>query len=58
MAKQQATETIVYQNHELLKLDEYYNKNIEQETIRSKAEEKVKSKISQESKETNYWSRN
>ena len=53
MAKQQATETILYQNHELLKLDQYYNKNIEQETIVRKAEEKVQkiSKISQESKE-------
>ena len=53
MTKQRTTETILYQNNELLKLDQYYNKNIEQETIVRKAEEKVQkiSKISQESKE-------
>ena len=52
MAKQRTIETILYQNNELLKLDQYYNKNVEQETIVRKAEEKVKklSKISQESK--------
>ena len=44
-------ETVLYQNNELLKLDQYYNKNIKQETIVRKAEEKVKklSKISEES---------
>ena len=53
MTKQRTIETILYQNNELLKLDQYYNKNIEQETIVRKAEEKVQkiSKISQESKE-------
>ena len=52
MAKQRTTETILYQNNELLKLDQYYNKNIEQEITVSKAEEKVQklNKISQESK--------
>ena len=55
MTKQRTIETILYQNNELLKLDQYYNKNIEQETIVRKAEEKVQkiSKISQESKEKN-----
>ena len=55
MTKQRTTETILYQNNELLKLDQYYNKNIEQETIVRKDEEKVQkiSKISQESKEKN-----
>ena len=55
MTKQRTIETILYQNNELLKLDQYYNKNIEQETIVRKAEEKVQkiSKISQESKERN-----
>ena len=33
MTKQRTIETILYQNNELLKLDQYYNKNIEQETI-------------------------
>ena len=53
MTKQRTIETILHQNNELLKLDQYYNKNIEQETIVRKAEEKVQkiSKISQESKE-------
>ena len=53
MTKQRTIETILYQNNELLKLDQYYNKNIEQETIVRKAEEKVQkiSKISQEPKE-------
>ena len=52
MAKQRTIETILYQNNELLKLDQYYNKNIEQVIIVSKAEEKVQklNKISQESK--------
>ena len=52
MAKQQTTETILYQNNELLQLKQYYNKDIEQETIVSKAEEKINklNKISQESK--------
>ena len=58
MAKQRTIETIHYQNNELLKSDQYYNKNNEQETIVNKAEEKVK-KIKQNKsrvKETNYWS--
>ena len=42
MAKQPAIEIILYQNNELLELNQYYNKNIEQETIVSEAEEKVK----------------
>ena len=52
MAKQRTTETILYQNNELLKLNQYYNKDIEQETIVSKAEEKINklNKTSQESK--------
>ena len=52
MAKQRKIETILYQNNELLKLDQYCNKNNEQDTIVRKAEEKVKklSKISQELK--------
>ena len=52
MAKQWKIETILYQNNELLKLDQYYNKNIEQEITVSKAKEKVQklNKISQESK--------
>ena len=52
MAKQRTIETILYQNNELSKLDQYYNKNIEQEITVSKAEEKVQklNKISQESK--------
>ena len=52
MAKQRTIETILYQNNELLKLINYYNKNIEQEITVSKAEEKVQklNKISQESK--------
>ena len=41
MAKQRTIETILYQNHELLKLDQYYTKNIEQEITVNKAEEKV-----------------
>ena len=51
MAKQRAIETILYQNKELLKLDQYYNKNIEQEITVNKVEEKVQklNKISQES---------
>ena len=51
MAKQPTIEMILYQNNELLKLNQYYNKNIEQETIVSEAEEKVKKirQISQES---------
>ena len=52
MTKQRTIETILHQNNELLKLHQYYNKNIEQETIVRNAEEKVEklSKISQESK--------
>ena len=52
MAKQRTIETILYQNNELLKLDQYCNKNIEQEINVSKAEEKVQklNRISQESK--------
>ena len=52
MAKQRTIETILCRNNELLKLDQYYNKNIEQEITVSKAEEKVQklNKISQESK--------
>ena len=52
MAKQRTIETILYQNNKLLKLDQYYNKNIEQEITVSKAEEKVQklNKICQESK--------
>ena len=41
MAKEQTIETILYQNNELLKLGQYYNKNIEQETLVSKAEENI-----------------
>ena len=50
MAKQRTIKTILYQNNELLKLDHYYNKNIEQEITVSKAEEKLQklNKISQE----------
>ena len=52
MAKQRTIETILCQNNEVLKLNQYYNKNIEQETIVSKAEEKINklNKTSQESK--------
>ena len=52
MTKQRTIETILHQNNELLKLHQYYNKNIEQETIVRNAEVKVEklSKISQESK--------
>ena len=52
MAKHWTIETIPYQNNDLLKLDHYYNKNIEQEITVSRAEEKVEklNKISQESK--------
>ena len=59
MIKQRTIETILYQNNELLKLDQYYNKNIEQETIVSKTEEKVKKNKQNKLrvKETNYWSR-
>ena len=59
MTKQRTIETILYQNNELLKLDQYYNKNIEQETIVSKTEEKVKKNKQNKLrvKETNYWSR-
>ena len=34
-------ETILYQINELSELDQYYNKNIEQETIANKAKEKI-----------------
>ena len=52
LTKQRMIETILHQNNELLELHQYYNKNIEQETIVWNAEEKVEklSKISQESK--------
>ena len=52
MAKQRTIETILYQNNELLKFNQHYNKNIEQETIVSEAEEKINKlkKISEESK--------
>ena len=52
MAKQRTIETIHYQDNELLKLNQYYNKNLEQETIVCKAEDKINklNKISQESK--------
>ena len=52
MTKQRTIETILHQNNELLKLHQYYNKNIEQETIIRNAEKKVEklSKISQEPK--------
>ena len=41
IAKQRTIETVLYQSNEFLKLDQYYNKNIGQETIVNKAEEKV-----------------
>ena len=49
---QRTIQTILHQNNETLKLDQYYKTNIEQETIVSKAEEKVKKvdTINQESK--------
>ena len=58
MAKQPTIEMILYQNNELLKLNQYYNKNIEQETIVSEAEEKVKKIRQNKSRvnETNYQS--
>ena len=40
MTKQRTIETILHQNNELLKLHQYYNKNIEQETMVSNAEKK------------------
>ena len=40
MTKQRTIETIPYQNNELLKLHQYYNKNIELETIVGNAEKK------------------
>ena len=40
MTKQRTIETILHKNNELLKLHQYYNKNIEQETIVSNAEKK------------------
>ena len=51
MTKQQAIVTILHQNNKLLKLDQYYNKNTDQETIVRNSVEKVEklSKISQES---------
>ena len=50
--KQRTIEKSFHQNNELLKLHQYYNKNIEQETIVRNAEEKVEklSEISQEPK--------
>ena len=52
ITKQRKIETILHQNNELLKLDKYYNKNIEQETIVRNSEEIVENliKTSQESK--------
>ena len=49
---QRTIETILHQNNEPLKLDQYYKTNIEQEIIVSKAEEKAKKvdTINQESK--------
>ena len=41
MTKQRTIETILHQNNEILKLDQYYNKIIEQETIARNFEEKV-----------------
>ena len=51
MTKQQAIVTILHQNNKLLKLDQYYNKNTDQENIVRNSVEKVEklSKISQES---------
>ena len=40
MAKQRTTETILYQNNEFLKFEQYYKNNIEKETIVRKAEKK------------------
>ena len=40
MTKQRTIETILHQNNELLKLHQYYNKNIEQETMASNAEKR------------------
>ena len=40
MTKQQTIEEILHQNNELLKLDQYCKKNIEQKTIVKKTEEK------------------
>ena len=61
MTKQRTIETILHKNNELLKLHQYYNKNIEQETIIRNAEEKVKKKKTNQNKsrvkETNYWSK-
>ena len=52
MEKQGMIETILYQDNELLKLNQYYNRDIQQETIARKAEEKINklNKISQASK--------
>ena len=53
ITKQSTIETILHQNNELLKLHQYYNKNIEEKEKKVKhAEEKVEklNKISQESK--------
>ena len=59
MTKQRTIETILHQNNELLKLHQYYNKNIEQETIVRNAENKIRKTKQNKSraKETNYWSR-
>ena len=40
MTKQRTIETILHQINELLKLHQYYNKNIEQEKIVRNAEKK------------------
>ena len=52
MTKQRTIETILHHNIELLKLDQYFNKNIKQETTVRNSKEKVEkpSKISQETK--------
>ena len=52
MTKQRTIETILHQNNELLKLHQYNNKNIEQETIVRNAEKKLEklSRICQEPK--------
>ena len=52
MTKQRTIEMILHHNIELLKLEQYFNKNIEQESIVRNSKEKVEksSKISQETK--------
>ena len=41
LTKKRTIEMILHQNNELLKLHQYYNKNIEQEIIVGNAEEKI-----------------